>query len=87
MKKDNFSLLAYGIEIYYEDDIYILYWIVTLDNSANEKVSFDSLFMTESNELYDYYYPFNKDSKFYFIQTKNGTIFLSFITDDNELYI
>ena len=52
-----------------------------------KKNSFDSLFITESNELYDYYYPFNKDSKFYFIQTKSETIFLSFITDDNKLYI
>ena len=47
-EKSQFLIAAYASEIYYENDIYILYWIVTLDNSANEKVSFDSLFITES---------------------------------------
>ena len=75
----------------------ILYWIVSLTEENDEKINFNSLKIIESNSLYYividiysfsfYYFDFDTNAAFYFIQTKKGDLFLSYINLDNELCI
>ena len=87
--KNQFLIATYSINVlnFFFEDIYILAWIFSLDDSSEEKVDINSLKLIESYTLNFSPINFNKYNKFYFIQTKNGNLFLSFVSENNELYL
>ena len=101
-EENTFLIACYATDIYSgdmqtEEDIYLFFWIVSFNNSKNEKVDFYSLKVIETYSLsyilldvYSfslYYFDFDINSRFFFLQTKQGNLFVSYINLHNELCI
>ena len=101
-EENTFLIACYATDIYSgdmqtEEDIYLFFWIVSFNNSKNEKVDFYSLKVMETYSLsyilldvYSfslYYFDFDINSRFFFLQTKQGNLFVSYINLHNELCI
>jgi hypothetical protein len=83
-EENTFLIACYATNIYNRDiqsgeDIYLFFWIVSFNNSKNEKVDFYSLKVIETYSLsyilldvYSfslYYFDFDINSRFFFLQT------------------
>ena len=86
LNENNQFLLATFAKYRINNKIVIIYFIFSLENSKNEKINIDSLNKIEDNYIYINNINFNIYARFYFIQTKKGYLYLSFVSDNNELY-
>ena len=79
------AYLMFPVSFVYET--YLVYFIFSLDDSARKKVNIYSLKYIKSERIHFSNINFNPFSHFYFIMTKNGTLFLCFLTDDFFLIV
>ena len=85
--KNQYLIATYAIDIYYKE-LYILYWIFSLEDSTNKNVNFNSIYQIDSNSLYfNDWDTFNKETRFCFVQTKKGDLFVSFVSKGSDLFI
>jgi hypothetical protein len=68
------------------DDICILYCIFSLEEQKNNKIDINSLKNIEQEFIYIDFLKFNQYGRFYFIQTKKGNLYVSFVTNENKLF-
>ena len=68
------------------DDICIFYYIFSLGEQKNNKIDINSLKIIAQEFIYIDFLKFNQYGRFYFIQTKRGKFYLSFVTNENKLF-
>ena len=86
-EKNTFLMAAYAKNIFDENKVYIFYWIFSLQESENQKVNIDSLKLIESHNINIRNINFNINARFFFVQTRIGCLFISFVSDKNELFL
>ena len=74
------------VEYRHLDDICILYCIFSLEEQKNNKIDINSLKIIAQEFIYIDFLKFNQYGRFYFIQTKRGKFYLSFVTNENKLF-
>ena len=86
LNEQNFFLLATFAKYRINNKIVLLYFIFSLEDSTNQEINIDSLNKIEENILSFDDLNFNIYARFHFIQTKSGNLYISFVSETNELY-
>ena len=89
LNEENHFLIATYVTYRFTKQVLLMYYIYYLQESKNKTISINSLKKIKGNiisfETLNVY--FNEFGRFYFIQTKSGNIYFSFVSKKNELYI
>ena len=86
LNENNQFLLATFAKDRINNKIVILYFIFYLEDLTEQKINIDSLKKIDENILDFNDLIFNIYERFYFIQTKSGNLYLSFVSEKNDLY-
>ena len=86
LNENNQFLLATFATIRKNNTIILFYFIFSFDDAVNQEISIDSLHKLDEHILSFNDSSFNTFARFYFIQTKRGDLYLSFVSESNDLY-
>ena len=86
LNEENQFLIANFAKYRLDNKIVILYFIFFLEDTSNQNINIDSLINLKKDVLRFNNLDFNIYARFYFIQTKSGNLYLSFVSEKNELY-
>jgi len=68
------------------NEIIIYYYTFILENLEEQKINIESLFYIDGKSINFSNITFNIKARFFFIQTKSGNLYLSFVDNANKLY-
>ena len=88
LNEKNRFLLAAFTKKRVTDEIILVYYIFSLEKDLDQEITIDSLDKIDAQMLYySGSVKFNPYAKFFFIQTKKGNLYVSFVLNDILLYL